>query len=131
MIEVAKEAAAHMMPDVDFKFSNRYSTGSTDMGDLSRIMPVIHPYAAGATGTGHGDNYEIADPEAACVTNAKWQVAMLSLLLENGAARAKEIIATYEPEFESKEAYLAYMDSLNDSGDRIVYREDDVAEIRL
>ena len=131
MIEVAKDAAAHIMPDVDFKTSNRYSTGSTDMGDLSRIMPVIHPYAAGATGTGHGDDYEIADPEAACVTNAKWQIAMLSLLLENGAARAKEIIATYKPEFESKEAYLAYMDSLNDSGDRIVYREDDVAEIRL
>ena len=33
---------------------NRISTGSTDMGDLSAIMPVIHPYMPGAVGTAHG-----------------------------------------------------------------------------
>lgn len=131
MIAVAKEAAERMMPDIEFTVSSRFSTGSTDMGDLSRIMPVVHPYAAGATGAGHGDNYKIADPVAACVTNAKWQVAMLSLLLSDGARRAKEIVAAYKPEFESKDAYLAYMDSLNDSGDRITYQEDGTADVRF
>ena len=130
MIEICKEAAAQMMPDVEFPVRSYYSTGSTDMGDLSRIMPVVHPYAGGARGTGHGNNYEIVDPEAACVTNAKWQTAMLTLLLENGAARAKEIVEGFKPEFTSKEDYLAYMDSLNDSGDRITYREDGTAEVR-
>ena len=28
--------------------------GSTDMGDLSQIMPVVHPYTTAATGGGHG-----------------------------------------------------------------------------
>ena len=57
--------------------------------------------------------------------------AMLSLLLSDGARRAKEIVAAYKPEFESKDAYLAYMDSLNDSGDRIIYKEDGTADVRF
>ncbi|MBO5270550.1 MAG: peptidase dimerization domain-containing protein, partial [Clostridia bacterium] len=131
MVEVAKEAAALALPDVPFHASRYVGTGSTDMGDLSRIMPVIHPYAAGGKGQAHGNDYEIADPEAACVANAKWQIAMLALLLENGAERAKTIVESYVPEFESKDAYLSYMDSLNDSGDRITYKEDGTAEIRF
>ena len=33
---------------------NPHRTGSTDMGDVSAIMPVLHPYVGGATGIGHG-----------------------------------------------------------------------------
>ena len=32
----------------------QHRTGSTDMGDVSHLMPVIHPYVGGATGLGHG-----------------------------------------------------------------------------
>ena len=101
------------------------------MGDLSCIMPVVHPHGGGARGKGHGNDYEICDPQVACVDSAKWQMAMLLLLLENGAERAKQILADYQPKFASKEEFLAYQDSLNDSGDRITYREDGAAEIRL
>ena len=101
------------------------------MGDLSCIMPVIHPYAGGAKGAGHGNDYYIVDPVAACVTNAKWQLTMLTLLLENGAERAKKIISEYEPQFASKEEYLAFMDSLDRSGDRITYTEDGIATVQL
>ena len=62
---------------------------------------------------------------------AKWQLAMLKLLLGDDAKRAKQIVADFKPMYESKDAYLAYVDSLNDSGDRIVYREDGSAEVRL
>ena len=34
---------------------------STDMGDLSQIMPVIHPYVAAATGNAHGADYVVQD----------------------------------------------------------------------
>ena len=131
MIAIAREAAAEIIPDVPFTVNARTSTGSTDMGDLSRIMPVIHPYAGGVKGTGHGNDYYIVDPVLACVENAKWQIGMLTLLLSDGGARAREIVAGYEPEFPSKAEYLAYMDSLNDEGDRITYREDGVAEARI
>src|SRR5439155_1371987 len=35
-----------------------HRTGSTDMGDLSQVIPVLHPYMGGARGTGHGADYE-------------------------------------------------------------------------
>ena len=131
MIEVSKEAAALAIPNETYHVSDVMTTGSTDMGDLSAIMPVIHPYAGGARGTSHGSDYEVFDPEAACVSNAKWQLAMLTILLGNGAERAKRIIEEFKPQFASKEELLAYQDSLNASGDRIVYREDGIAEIKL
>ncbi|MBQ8813929.1 MAG: amidohydrolase [Lachnospiraceae bacterium] len=131
MIELAKDAADQIIPKAGFNVSHSYGSGSTDMGDLSCIMPVIHPYAGGATGKGHGADYQIADPEAACVDSAKWQLAMLHLLLKDDAVRAKQIIADYKPDFPSKEAYLAYVDRINSSGDRISYREDETAEIRI
>ena len=131
MIDVALEAAKETMPDYEMPYSEGFGTGSTDMGDLSSIMPVVHPYAGGSKGSGHGNNYEIVDAEAACVTNAKWQLKMLELLLGNGAERAKKIVAEFEPAFASKEEFLSFLDSLNSSGDRIEYSEDGNAKVNL
>ena len=123
--EVAREALSIVCPEESFSFSDVIGTGSTDMGDLSCIMPVVHPYAGGVSGTAHGADYYVSDPERACVKNAKWQLAMLTLLLENGAQRAKKIVAEYKPLFKSKEDYFAYVDTLNSSGDRITYNNEE------
>ena len=44
---------------------------STDMGDISSIMPALHPYGGGAVGTPHEDDFVVANPEAAYITSAK------------------------------------------------------------
>lgn len=131
MMLVSKEAAEIAIPEVEFNFGTGTSTGSTDMGDLCCIMPVVHPYAAGGQGKSHGNDYQIVDPEAACVTNAKWQITMIELLLGNGAERAKKIVEEYEPLFASKEEYLSFIDGLNSSGDRIVYNDDGTASAKV
>ena len=131
MLEMCKQAAAEILPHIELKHFPVMGTGSTDIGDLSRIMPTVHPYIGGASGTGHGNDYYITDPERACVDAAKWQLAMTKLLLENSAALAKQIIAKFKPEFPSKEAYLAYMDSLNTSGKRISTLDEDTLAVRL
>ena len=130
MKKVAAEAMKLIDPETELPINVPWSTGSTDMGDLSCIMPVVHPYAAGAQGTSHGNNYYIVDPEAACVKNAKWQLTMLTLLLQNGGERAKRIVEEYKPQFPSAKAFLEYQDSLNDEGDRINYNNGE-AVIRL
>ena len=130
MKKVASEAMKLIDPETELPINVPWSTGSTDMGDLSCIMPVVHPYAGGAQGTSHGNNYYIVDPEAACVKNAKWQLTMLTLLLQNGGERAKRIVEEYKPQFPSAKAFLAYQDSLNDEGDRIIYNDGE-AVIRL
>ena len=131
MMELAKDAAAIAMPEREFTIHRNITPASTDMGDLSTIMPVVHPYCPGARGKGHGNDYEIHDPYLACVQNAKWQVTMLTLLLENEAARAKKVISEFVPYFKGKEEFLAYQDSVNTCGDRIVYKDDGSAEIKL
>ena len=129
MCLVAKEAIEEVIPGIKFNIEPEFSTGSTDMGDLSTIMPVVHPYAGGADGKSHGSDYQVVDPENACVNCAKWQVAMLKILLENGAERAKKIMAEFTPMFPSAKAFLDYQDSLNTSGDRITYNADGSAVI--
>ncbi len=130
MKKVAAEAMKLIDPETELPIENHWSTGSTDMGDLSCIMPVVHAYAAGAQGTSHGNDYYIVDPEAACIKNAKWQLVMLMLLLGNGGERAKKIVADFKPQFASAKAFLEYQDSLNDEGDRIIYNDGE-AVIRL
>lgn len=128
---LARDAAAWLMPDFEIPFSDKIGSGSTDMGDLSAIMPVVHPYAAGQEGASHGSDYRIADPEAACITSAKWQLAMLFMLLEKGAERARRILAEFTPRFASKGEYFAYLDKLEREGDRIQYAEDGSATVDL
>ena len=128
LLSLAKEAFELALPEEEIEQINEFTTGSTDMGDLSSIMPVIHPYAGGAYGTGHGKDYEIRDPERACIKSAIWQLTIIKLLLEKGAERANKIIKNFVPEFKSKEEFLAYQDSKNTSGERIIYH-DNGAEI--
>jgi amidohydrolase len=84
-----------------------HRTGSTDMGDLSQVMPVLHPHMGGARGTGHAADYEIADQTLAYVAPAKALAAMAIDLLADGAAGAREVLAAAKPPM-TREQYLAF-----------------------
>ena len=129
--KLSKEAADAIIPEEKFFIDSGVSTGSTDAGDLSCVIPVIQPYMGGATGISHGADYCIADPVRACVKSAKLQLAILKLLLKNNGERAKEIISSYEPLFNSKEEYFEYIDNIFSDGDRITYGDNGVAEVRI
>ena len=83
-----------------------HRTGSTDMGDLSQIMPVLHPYMGGARGTGHAADYAIVDKPLAYVAPAKALATMAIDMLADGAAGAREVLANARPRL-TREAYLA------------------------
>ena len=56
LMELFTANAAHLVGESNVKShpETRNRGGSTDMGDLSHVMPVIHPYTVAATGSGHG-----------------------------------------------------------------------------
>ncbi len=81
--------------------------GSTDMGDLSQIMPVIHPYTAGATGGGHSMNYRIKDYEQAVVMPAKIMAMVAVDLLAEGAAKARQAVEEFRPPM-TRDQYVAF-----------------------
>ncbi len=128
MLKLAEDAAAAL--GYPYNYKDIRGTGSTDMGEISCLFPAIHPYCPGATGTSHGKDYFITDPDMACLGSAKWQLQMVTMLLEKDGARAKEIIENFEPMFATKEEYFAYVDAMACEGDRITYSEGK-AEIRL
>ncbi|MBA7642188.1 Hippurate hydrolase [subsurface metagenome] len=87
-----------------------HSTGSTDMGDVSHIMPIIHPYAGGASGTSHGSDYLIQDYQLAVLNPAKFMAMMVIDLLADGAAKGREVLSKSKPDM-SKQEYLTLMES--------------------
>ena len=84
-----------------------HRTGSTDMGDLSMVMPVLHPYIGGATGSGHGADYQIVDEKLAYLGTAKALAAMAIDLLADGAAGAREVLKAAKPPM-TREQYLTF-----------------------
>ncbi len=83
-----------------------HRTGSTDMGDLSQVMPILHPYIGGARGTGHGADFEIVDKPLAYLGPAKALAAMVIDMLWDGAAAAREVLAKARPPM-TRASYLA------------------------
>ncbi len=84
-----------------------HRTGSTDMGDLSMIMPVLHPYMGGATGSGHGADYQIVDQQLAYLGIAKGLAGMVVDLLADGAAGSREVLKSAKPPM-TREQYLTF-----------------------
>ncbi len=84
-----------------------HRSGSTDMGDLSHVMPTLHPYMGGASGGGHGADYLITDQRLAYVEPAK-QLALMAIdLLWDDASAAREILKSWKPRM-TKEEYLSF-----------------------
>ena len=86
---------------------NRNQGGSTDMGDLSQIMPVCHPYTGGASGPGHSKEYTISDYERAVINPAKIMAIVVIHLLADGAAKAREVLAKARPAM-TKDEYVPF-----------------------
>ena len=86
-------------------------SGGTDMGDLSHLMPVIHPFTGGAAGTAHAADFVVTDYEVAVVNPAKALALTAVDLLAGDAALARRIVAEHRPEM-TREQYLAHVRGL-------------------
>ena len=88
-----------------------HRSGGTDMGDLGHVIPVLHPFAAGAAGATHGADFRIEDYAAAAVMPARAMAMTVIDLLGDGAAEARRITAEFQPRF-SRQQYVDFMRSL-------------------
>ena len=122
MMLVAKEAMEAVLDKVEWD-PTRWGKGSTDMGDVSMVMPVVHPSLGGVAGILHGNNFCIDDPDTACVDMTKIELAMLDVLLRENAKRALEIKENFVPTFPSMEAFFAAIDRLDMDKDAVIYNE--------
>jgi len=115
---------------VEFDYE-KWSTTSSDFGDITCVMPGVQLTCSGAKGTAHGIDYYIEDPYCLCVNSAKIQVLIAYALLKENAAAAKDIINKFEPRYPSIQAYF---DSLNEmilDKDAVIYDEEGHAKVEF
>lgn len=86
-----------------------HTAGSTDLGDISQIMPCLHPWIGGVTGALHTEDYELTDEELACIIPAKAMAMTLIDLLYDGGKNAKKVIESFKPNF-TKKSYIKFID---------------------
>ncbi len=112
MMEAFKGNAAQIVGEhnITTHAASRNRGSSTDMGDLSQVMPVVHPYTTAATGTGHGTDYIIEDYVQAVVNPAKAMAMTVIDLLAGNAEKAKAVLDSSPPAM-SKTQYLELQDA--------------------
>ena len=84
-------------------------TGSTDVGDLSMLLPVIQPSMGGFTGNLHSRQFGVSDPETAILMPAKMMAMTAVDLLWDGAVGAMQVKAGFVPGL-TKEEYIRYLE---------------------
>jgi len=123
MFTVFEEAMKEVLNDVNCS-TQRWGTGSSDVGDIASLMPMIQAYVGGACGNEHGSDYRIFDVETACVDSAKIQLIAIKLLLQNNAQKAKQAVDLYKPYFKNKSEFFDYADNICKEFDAVCYNED-------
>jgi amidohydrolase len=86
--------------------------GSFDIGDLSHLLPVVHPFVGGAQGSIHTSEFSVVDYEASVVFPAKLMAMCVIDLLSEGAVEAKRVKEEFRPVL-TKEKYLTLMEDLS------------------
>ena len=85
---------------------------STDLGEVSHLLPVYQFNTGGYTGNLHEKDNHPEDEYLAYVVTAKVFALAAYKLLKNDAEQAKNIISNHSPVL-TKQQYLAYMESHN------------------
>ena len=110
MAEIFRANAAVLVGEENIGYVE-HRGGSTDMGDISHLMPTIHPYVGGATGLGHGADYIIEDYGLAVIKGAKALAYTAIDLLGDGASSGDSIVGGQRADMTVPE-YLKFMRDL-------------------
>ena len=84
-------------------------TGSSDIGDVSYLLPTIQPMVGGFVGQLHAKEFSTSDDYTSYVLPAKLMALTAVRLLENNAKLGKEIKHGFKP-LMTKEEYLKLLE---------------------
>lgn len=84
------------------------SAGSTDLGDISQLMPCMHIWAEGIRGGLHTKDYHLEDPYKAYIVPARMMALTIIDLLWDGGALGRRISESFKPAF-TKSEYLEFL----------------------
>lgn len=110
MNDVFVENAKTFLP-ADKIIDKGHFMASTDLGDLSHLIPIIQPMMGGIRGGLHAPNFEVLNYDAALVTPAKIVANTIIDLLSNN--KLASVLDHYDAKL-NKEEYIRLMDQFDD-----------------
>ena len=103
------ESVAEEFMDKDAIHHDIHMTGSSDIGDVSYLIPTIQPMVGGCVGQLHSKEFAVSDDYTAYVLPAKLMALTAVRLLEDGAKLGKEIKNNFRP-LMTKEEYITLLE---------------------
>lgn len=88
-----------------------HSTGSTEMGDVSYVMPIVHPWVGCVSGALHGADYTLTNRDVAFIKTPQVLAMTIIDLLYDEAQGADAVYETFDKVFD-KDSYVEFMDKL-------------------
>lgn len=108
--DVLRENAKEIFGEAHIE-EGEHSAGSTDMGDVSHLIPVVHPWVGCARGVLHGADYVLEDHRTAYNKSLKVLAGCLIDLLWDDAKEAERICKNFKPVL-NKQTYCQLMDNI-------------------
>ncbi|HBP37810.1 MAG TPA: amidohydrolase [Clostridiales bacterium] len=121
---LSREIMDALVGPENVRIRDKWEAGSTDMGDLSCLMPVIQPVVGGAQGELHEADFRITDHESACVLPAKLLAGTACALLAEEGALARQVIARKQTVYSTPAEYFQALDAIFTDRQAVVYRDD-------
>ncbi|OIJ64944.1 amidohydrolase [Streptomyces mangrovisoli] len=113
LVEVLEPNGRALVGDGFVDLKDLAAGGSTDMGDLGSVMPVVQPIAScGTDAVAHGNAFYTKDHVAAAVLPAKVMAMTVVDLLVDGAARARKVLDAGGPKM-TRQEFVDLHDSLS------------------
>jgi len=105
--EVLEASVTQLVGEKEVKHRG-HSTGSTDMGDFSVVMPTTSIGMSGTQGAGHSREFKVVDPMKQYIVPAKAMAVTVVDLLYDGASSAKRVVESFKP-LTTKKDYPGFM----------------------
>lgn len=102
------ESAARFIPRSAMDLQD-HSYASDDIGDVASLVPACQLGFSGFSGTIHGADFAVCDPERAFILPARILADLVLGLGADGGTMARRIREHFVPVFD-RNAYLAYLD---------------------
>ena len=131
LMNIFHDVALNFFKEEEMEFDKTWGKSSSDMGDISNVIPAVHPYIGGAVGVGHSAGFLVEDAYTACVIGPKIICGALKNLLMDNAALAKKVIAEKKVPYASKDEFFKAKDALDFVGDGVLYNEDGTVTLNV
>jgi metal-dependent amidase/aminoacylase/carboxypeptidase family protein len=86
-------------------------TGSSDMGDITHLMPGLHPMIKAGSAKVHTESFCIEDTRLACIETAKGLAMTVIDLLWDSAREGLAVKSAYKPKY-IKDQFLKFWEEL-------------------